>query len=82
MEDKQNSHYQNSQPPVSGNQNAKPPVSPLEIIVVWLTIIANICQISDFSWKIYDYVNPSQPPSVEIIQQPKKNADLNNVQLS
>ncbi len=56
--------------------------SRLDLIVAWLTIIASICQISDFSWKIYDYVNPSQLPSVEIIQQQKKNADPNNVQLS
>ncbi len=74
MEDTQNSHDEDSQSPVLGNQNPKPPVLRLDLIVAWLTLIASICQISDFGWKIYDYVNQPQSPSVEIIQQSKKNS--------
>ncbi|MCP2730083.1 hypothetical protein [Limnofasciculus baicalensis] len=60
--------------PESQNKQPKPPVSRLDLIVAWLTIIASISQVIDLGLQIHQYLDQQQPQSVEIIQQSKKNS--------
>ncbi len=52
----------------SPNKAPKLSVSQFKQIVTWLTIIANIAQVTSLGWQIHQDINQDKPQSVELVQ--------------